>query len=147
MSTVRLSELSDEQRSARFAALQERLVDVWTGMRTDQPDESIVVVPTVHPDPAQAGAVVQALEERMLFLLLLLRQPRLRVIYVTGRPVPEAVIDYYLALLPGVIPRQARRRLYMVAADDGSARPLAVKLLERPRILARIRALIPNPER
>jgi hypothetical protein len=143
--TVRLSELSDEERSERFGRLQERLVGIWQGMRTDLPGESIVVVPTVYPDDMQAGAVVQALEERMLFLLLLLRQPRLQVIYVTGRPVPEGVVDYYLALLPGVIPRQARRRLHMVAAGDGSARPLALKLLERPRILARVRALIPDP--
>ena len=145
MNGPRLSELSDEERSARFGRLQERLVGIWQGMRTDQPGESIVVVPTVYPDGTQAGAVVQALEERMLFLLLLLRQPRLQVIYVTGRPVPEEIIEYYLALLPGVIPRQARRRLHMVAAGDGSARPLAAKLLERPRILEQVRALIPDP--
>ena len=34
--------------------------------------------------PDSSGAAVQALEERFLFLLLLLRQPRLRVIYLTG---------------------------------------------------------------
>ena len=33
------------------------------------------------------------------------------------------------------------------AADDGSARPLTQKLLERPRLLARVRAAIPNRER
>src|SRR4051795_8847591 len=83
----------------------------------------------------------------MLFLLLLLRKPRMRVIYVTGRPVPESVVEYYLGLLPGVIPRQARARLHMVATHDGSARSLAEKLLERPRVLAEIRGLIPDPAR
>ena len=68
----------------------------------------------------------------MLFLLFLLRQPRMRVIYVTGRPVPESVVEYYLGLLPGVIPRQARGRLHMVATHDGSARSLAEKLLDAP---------------
>ena len=99
------------------------------------------------PDATQSGADLQALEERMLFLLLLLRKPRMRVIYVTGRPVPESVVEYYLGLLPGVIPRQARARLHMVATHDGSARPLTQKLLERPRVLAEIRALIPDPTR
>jgi hypothetical protein len=143
----RLSDLSERERSLRFARLQERLVPMWTAMRLNQPGESIVVVPSVTPDATQTGTVLQALEERMLFLLFLLRKPRMRVIYVTGRPVPEGVVDYYLGLLPGVIPRQARSRLFMVTTHDGSARSLAEKLLTRPRVLAEIRALIPDPER
>jgi hypothetical protein len=142
----RLGDLSESERSARFGRLQERLGPVWSAMRLNQPGESIVVVPSVAPDgPHMTGAAVQALEERFLFLLLLLRQPRLQVIYVTGRPIPEPIIEYYLGLLPGVIPRQARRRLHMVATHDGSAQPLAAKLLARPRVLAQLRALIPDP--
>ena len=141
----RLSDLSEQERGARFSRLQERLVPVWGAMRLNQAGESLVVLPSVAPDATQGGAVVQSLEERFLFLLFLLRQPRLQVIYVTGRPVPESIVEYYLGLLPGVIPRQARRRLHMVAANDGSARSLAEKLLERPRVLAHIRALIPDP--
>jgi PGM1 C-terminal domain len=143
----RLSDLDERERNERFARLQERLVPLWQALRLNQPGESIVVVPSVAPGSSGGGAAVQALEERMLFLLLLLRKPRMRVIYVTGRPVPESVVDYYLALLPGVIPRQARARLHMVAANDGSARPLVDKLLERPRLLAELRALIPDPAR
>ena len=60
---------------------------------------------------------------------------------------PESIIEYYLALLPGVIPRHARARLHLVATHDGSPRSLADKLLERPRILAQIRALIPDRTR
>ena len=89
---------------------------------------------------------MQALEERFLFLLFLLRHPRLRVIYLTGRPVPESD----RRLLPRAAARassRARRarRLHMVAAHDGSRRSLAEKLLERPRVLAEVRALIPDP--
>jgi hypothetical protein len=146
-SAPRLSDLSEHERSARFARLQERLVPLWTMMRLNQPGESIVVVPSITPDATQTGTVLQALEERMLFLLFLLRKPRMRVIYVTGRPVPEGVVEYYLGLLPGVIPQQARRRLHMVATHDGSARSLAEKLLARPRVLAEIRSLIPDRER
>jgi hypothetical protein len=90
---------------------------------------------------------VQAYEERLLFLLLLLRQPCLQLIYVTGREVEQSIVDYYLALLPGVIPSQARARLHMIAAHDGSPRPLTTKLLERPRVLEAIRRRIPDRER
>jgi pheganomycin biosynthesis PGM1-like protein len=144
----RLSELNEQERGERFARLQERLVPVWSAMRLNEPGESIVVVPSVAPDgPEASGAQLQAYEERFLFLLLLLRHPRLQVIYVTGRPIAESIIEYYLALLPGVIPRHARARLHLVATHDGSPRSLVDKLLERPRILARIRALIPDRAR
>jgi len=152
MSTVaesepRLSDLNEEERSARFALLQERLVPVWDAMRLNEPGESIVVVPSYVPDPGANGAAVQAFEERLLFLLLLLRHPRLQVFYVTGRPIAEGIVDYYLALLPGVIPAHARARLHLIATHDGSPRPLAAKLLERPRVLAEIRARIPDRSR
>ena len=147
-SDPRLSELSEHERGERFALLQERLIPVWSAMRLNEPGESIVVVPSVAPDrPEVNGAELQAYEERFLFLLLLLRHPRLQVIYVTGRPIAESIVEYYLALLPGVIPRHARARLHLVATHDGSPRSLADKLLERPRILAQIRALIPDRSR
>ena len=84
------------------------------------------------------------MEERSLFLLLLLRQPMLRMIYVTSSPVSEAVVEYYLSLLPGVIPRHARARLTMIALNDATPGSLSAKLLARPRILRDIRRMIPN---
>src|SRR5258708_21356567 len=90
---------------------------------------------------------MQALEERALFLLLLLRQPRLRMIYVTSQPVSESIIEYYLGLLPGVIPSHARARLTLIPVGDASATPLSAKLLARPRLLREIRSLIPNAAR
>jgi hypothetical protein len=146
-SEPRLSELNEEERSARFAQLQARLVPVWGAMRLNEAGESIVVIPSYVPDPGTNGAMVQAMEERMLFLLFLLRFPRLQVIYVTGRPIDDGIIDYYLALLPGVIPAHARARLHPIAVHDGTARPLSTKLLERPRVLEEIRRHIPDPAR
>jgi hypothetical protein len=46
-----------------------------------------------------------------------------------------------------VISSHARKRLFLVSPLDASPRPLAKKLLERPRMLARLRALIPDPDR
>jgi hypothetical protein len=143
----RLSDLNEAERSERFNRLQERLIPVWESMRLNEAGESIVVIPSFVPEANANGAVVQAFEERLLFLLLLLRFPRLQVIYVTGRPIDEGIIDYYLALLPGVIPAHARARLHLLDAHDGTPRPLVTKLLERPRVLEDIRSRIPDPAR
>ena len=119
-----------------------------TPERINQDEQTIVVVPSMTVDIGdRRGATLQAYEERFLFLLLLLRQPRARLVYVTSQPILPSIVDYYLDLLPGVIPSHARKRLFLVSPLDGSARPLSAKLLERPRLIARIRELILDPER
>src|SRR6185503_8360043 len=102
---------------------------------------------TLDKAVASSGSLTQSMEERLLFLLMLLRQPRLRMIYVTSLPIASEIIEYYLALLSGVIPSHARSRLTLVHVDDASPRSLSEKLLERPQMLAKIAALIPNPSR
>lgn len=141
-----LHELGENERAAVYDRLQRGLPDAWRAMRLNLPDESVVVVPSVSIDRMlpQYGAVNQALEERYLFLLLLLRQPRLRMVYVTSGAVDPQIIEYYLALLPGVIPSHARARLTMLSVGDASPRPLSEKVLERPRVLADIARAIPN---
>src|SRR6266496_6316080 len=115
--------------------------------RFNQDPQTIVVVPSISIDAISEGAVMQAYEERFLFLLLLLRQPRARLIYVTSQTILPSIIDYYLDLLPGVIPSHARPRLFLLSPLDASARPLTEKLLERPRLIERIRSLISDPDR
>jgi hypothetical protein len=141
--------LSPEEAQARFDALQQKLVPLWQSMeRMTEDEQTIVVVCSMTLDePNIPGTVIQAYEERFLFLLLLLRQPRARLVYVTSQAVNPSIIDYYLSLLPGVIPSHARKRLFLVSPLDGSARPLSTKLLERPRLLQQIRELVINPER
>jgi hypothetical protein len=144
-----LSMLEDDERYQRFDVLQRRMPDVWAGMRLDQEGESVVVVPSVTLDriSAGSGSLAQAFEERFLFLLLLLRQPRLRMIYMTSMPVAQEIVEYYLALLPGVIPSHARARLSLVSVNDSSPLPLSQKLLSRPRLLRQIADLIPDRSR
>lgn len=146
-----LADLDDEARYARFQRLQDRMASVWDTMKADLADESVVIIPSVTLSRAVvgsgSGSLTQAFEERFLFLLLLLRQPRLRMIYVTSTPIDPRIVEYYLALLPGVIPSHALARLTMVSVGDASPRPLSEKLLERPRLLARIAAMIPNRAR
>jgi hypothetical protein len=144
-----LAELDADERVQRFARLQTRMPEVWQAMRLNEAGESVVVVPSVTIDRVdeRSGSLGQAYEERFLFLLLLLRQPRLRMVYVTSTPIAPAIIEYYLALLPGIIPSHARARLSLVAVQDGSPRPLTAKLLERPRLVEHIRSLIPDRRR
>jgi biotin carboxylase len=56
------------------------------------------------------------------------------------------ILDYYLHLLAGVPASHARARLTMLCANDSSPRPLTQKILERPRLIERIRQSIPDSE-
>jgi hypothetical protein len=134
---------------SEFEVLQAKLRPLWRSIQSFTHDEqTIVVVPSMTLDKAnESGVDMQAYEERFLFLLLLLRQPRARLIYVTSRMILPSVIDYYLDLLPGVIASHARQRLKLVSPLDGSPEPLSQKLLERPLLLEKIRSLIPDPDR
>src|SRR6266702_352065 len=133
---------------AEFDQLQKKLVPLWKSIeRLNQDPQTIVVVPSMSIDAIGSGTLMQAYEERFLFLLLLLRQPRARLIYVTSQAILPSIIDYYLDLLPGVIPSHARQRLFLLSPLDASVRPLSEKLLERPRLIERIRSLISDPDR
>jgi len=68
-----LSDLDDAARQRRFEALQDRMQAVWNAMKLDLDDESVVIVPSITVSTPAPG-VVQAYEERFLFLLLLLLQ-------------------------------------------------------------------------
>src|SRR5437660_4434877 len=101
---------------AEFDQLQKKLIPLWKSIeRLNQDPQTIVVVPSMSIDAIGSGTLMQAYEERFLFLLLLLRQPRTRLIYVTSPMILPSVIDYYLGLLPGVIPSHARQRLFLIS--------------------------------
>ncbi|MGH6932948.1 MAG: peptide ligase PGM1-related protein [Dongiaceae bacterium] len=136
------------EAAQRFEQLQRKLVPLWSSIRSlNQDEQTIVVVPSITAEFEIKGAAIQAYEERFLFLLLLLRQPRARLIYVTSQSILPNTVDYYLGLLPGVIASHARARLFLVSPQDRGPRPLTVKLLERPQLIERMRSLIPNPDR
>ena len=99
--------LSEEEAELQFEKLQARLVPLWESMqgidRSRQTEPTIVVVPSQTIDFDCKGAEMQAYEERMLYLLMLLRQPRARVIYATSQTILPTTLDYYMSLMPGVI--------------------------------------------
>ncbi len=81
--------LPEEELQERFETLQRKLVPQWELIEgfTDEP-YGIVVVPSLSGiDLPLDAAKRQAYEERYLFLLFLLRQPRARLVYVTSEPI------------------------------------------------------------
>jgi hypothetical protein len=138
-----------EEEIARFNAMQSRLGDQLRRFRSDPTQPyTAVVVPSTTVDPVELAKIegVAHYEERSLFNLMLLRHPRLRLIYVTSKPINPLVVDYYLNQIRGVPSEHARRRLILLDCDDASARPLVFKILERPRVVKRIADNIDNRE-
>ncbi len=134
----------------RFNELKSRLPLIWSELQTDPTYEhTSVIVPSLSVNQEELSKVVGAsyYEERLLFALIRLRNPNASVIYVTSQPVHPDVVDYYLDLLENIPARHALQRLHMLSAHDASARPLTEKVLERPRLMARIRRLIRDPNR
>jgi hypothetical protein len=132
----------------RFRALQARLAGFWPDLLADRlAPRSILVLPSLSFDSDILGHVAGAhhYEERMLSQLMLLRLPRTELVFVTSTAIPPDIIDYYLHLLPGIPTAHARARLRLFSCDDASPRPLTAKILERPRLLARLKDAIRFP--
>lgn len=137
-----------DKLTSQFDTLQQNLVPLWEFIgRPTQQEHTIVVVPSLSLDTVFYGSEQQAYEERFLFMLFLLQQPQVRMVYVTSMEIAPTIVDYYLDLLPGVVASHARKRLFLVAPQDASSEPLSKKLLNRPRLLQRIRDLVRDPSR
>ena len=147
---VNLPERNSPAERDAFLPLQARLPglfrDVFLARRAPR---TVVVFPGLSLDPQVLATVagVRHYEERMLGMLMLLRMPATRVVFLTSEPIPSTVIDYYLSLLSGVPSGHALARLTLLSAHDASASSLTRKLLERPRLLARVRQAIGDPAR
>ena len=145
-----LKDLSPEQEIAEFQRLKPRLAEVWDAltMREEEP-HTAVVVPSLTLDQSELKKISGAsfYEERLLFLLIRLRNPRARMVYVTSQPIHPIILEYYLQFLAGIPASHARSRLTLLCADDASSRSLTEKILERPRLIERIRAGISDPQR
>jgi len=104
------------------------------------------VVPSISFPVAELAKIVAvgSYEERMLFVILLLRNPGLRVVYVTSSPVDPAIVDYYLRFVPDAA--SARERLTLVDVGEPSIGSLSDKILARPEVVARLRSMVPESD-
>ncbi|MCB9760886.1 MAG: carboxylate-amine ligase [Alphaproteobacteria bacterium] len=134
---------------AAFHTLKARLPEIFRKI-TENPrtPQTVVVVPSLslHPDELKKISGVHHYEERLLYMLMLLRLPRTNLVFVTSQPIHPSIVDYYLHLLSGVPGNHARKRLTLLACHDASPRPLSQKILDRPLLQQRILSAIQDPE-
>ena len=131
------------QEIETFRRLQQGLAGLYRDLFPNpRKPRTVVVIPSLSldADVLQKVSGAHHYEERMLCMLMLLRLPATHVIYVTSQPIDPTIIDYALNLLPGIPVSHARKRLTLLSCHDASAKPLTQKLLERPRLLQRLRA-------
>jgi len=138
--TASTSLLNDERKI--FSLIQENFAANYNSVFNDRKiQKTIIVVPSMTLDQEILSKVKGHIhyEERLLCLLMLLRMPRTNVVFITSMPVDPVIIDYYLQLLPGITRHHALQRLTMLSCYDASSRSLTEKILERPRLLQRLK--------
>jgi hypothetical protein len=141
-----LPERGSVAESLLFKKLQERFPKQFEHVFPDKlAPRTVIIVPSLTMDQEILSKVsgVVHYEERLLCMLMLLRMPRTQVIYLTSTPIDPVIIDYYLHMLPGITGYHAQRRLTLLSCHDASPQPLTQKLLERPRLIQRIKECIP----
>ncbi|MDQ3327585.1 MAG: peptide ligase PGM1-related protein [Chloroflexota bacterium] len=135
-----------EAEKQQFAVLQHRLAGLVERESLDADTaRTVVIVPSLSFDLADLAIIrgVSYYEERLLSFLTLLQHPPTHLIYLTSQPVAPAIVQYYRDQLPN--PATGRgSRLTLLSCSDASPQPLTRKLLDRPRLLRRIRAAIPD---
>lgn len=126
----------------RYEALQAGLAPLFEKTFPDTlAPKTVVVLPGTTLDEEMLGVLEGELhyEERMLSMIMLLRMPRTHVVYITSVPLDPVIVDYYLHLLPGITGWHARKRLTLLSCYDLSPKSLTQKVLDRPRLIERIR--------
>ena len=128
--------MSTTVQNAKFDHRQRAFVERMRGRGLEALESgTIVVIPSISFDESELRKIVgiNQYEERMLFVLLWLQNPDLRIVYVTSELVDEAIVDYYLSFLDQ--PEAARERLKMLPLDDPRPRALSAKLLQHDTFL------------
>jgi hypothetical protein len=131
-----------------FTMLQQRFAQHFREIFLNNlAEKTVVIIPSLTLDGEMLTTVKGIIhyEERMLCMLMLLRMPRTQVIYITSVPIDNSIIDYYVHMLPGITGYHARQRLTILSCYDASRKSLTEKILQRPRLIKRIRDLIKFP--
>jgi len=137
---------SESERSS-FNEIQQAMKTQYEQIFPDKlAERTVVIIPSLTLDIEILSKVKGAVhyEERLLCLLMLLRMPLTKIIYVSSVPIPDVIIDYYLHLLPGITGYHARKRLTLLSCGDSSTKSLTQKILDRPRLIETIRQTIAN---
>lgn len=133
----------DEHRDARRAIREQReqlVARLGSRSPLDLDEGTIIVLPslTFPEDELRKIVGIEFYEDRLLFMLLALASPRLRLVFVSSLRVEEPIVDYYLSFLPSGA--DAGRRLYMVALWDPEPCALTAKVLANADAVQRLKA-------
>lgn len=111
------------------------------GSPSDMNTGTLVVVPSITfpAEELQKITGIGYYEERLMFLLMSLRNPDLRLVYVTSLRIEEPIVDYYLRFVPPEV--GPGHRLYLVALWQPAPEALSLKLLEQDWAMDRIAQL------
>lgn len=141
--------LGSDEELRRFAELKQLLPAISQAYRQREAVHTSVVIPSISVNQEELAKVEGSAfyEERLLFTLIRLMNPLSRVIYVTSQPIHAEILEYYLQHLPGIPLGRARQRLLVLSLYDASPKPLTLKILERPRVIDRMRRFIGDPNR
>jgi len=145
----RFPEPGSEGERSSFNKIQQGMKAQYERIFPDKlAERTVVIIPSLTLDVEILSKVKGAVhyEERLLCLLMLLRMPLTKIIYVTSIPITDVIIDYYLHLLPGITGYHARKRLTLLSCCDSSMKSLTQKILDRPRLIETIKQTITNPE-
>ena len=137
------------EEKAAFNEIQKTLINQFEKVFPDKlAPRTVVIIPSLSLDQEILSKIKGSLhyEERMLCLLMLLRMPQTKVIYVSSMPISDVIIDYYIHLLPGITGSHARKRLIQFSCFDSSIKPLTQKVLDRPRLIESIRQHITDKD-
>ena len=128
---------------SEFAILQQRLRHMFDVQPVAGTTRTIVAIPSfsVDRDLLTDNPEFQYWEHRMLYLLSELRNPAVRLIFVSSREVSHDALSYYVHLLPD-LPRDHISRLRFVTCSNSAREPLAERLLRRPDTLLDLRRAI-----
>ena len=105
----------------------------------------LVVLPSMSFDLQELRSVrgIVHYEERMLYFLFKLGHRHTRLTYVTSCPLDPAIVRYYLSFLKE--PEDIDSRMTLLSVCDGSLnQTLCQKVLNHPRLVARIRSQVHN---
>jgi len=144
-SSVEVRHLSDLYRAYSVAGrrirLQRQQLKNWQKRRQKKQPVLILAVPSTNLPKAELEGVLGDMyyEHRSLWKILEVRDPSVRVLFVTSTPVSESTIKHLFEGLPQTEIKQMRRRFKIISLEDISSEYLSEKLRTRPNALEKVR--------
>lgn len=103
-----------------------------------------VIIPSLSVDKEELQKIdgIVHYEERQLYNLLSLKDQKVHIIYVTAIPLHPSIVNYYISFIEEFCPRASERLTFFSTFDASVNKTLTEKILERPRLQAKIRRTI-----